>query len=62
MLVCGLLSINLSKMNLNRVRGITHTVSARRWKSDGFDAQPKTASYLKTLKVETTAAMSDARH
>ena len=27
--------------NLTRVRGIRRSVSARRWKGDGFDAQPK---------------------
>ena len=28
----------------------------------GLDAQPKTASYLKSLKVVYIAAMSDVRH
>ncbi len=44
---------------MTRVRGITHSVSARRWEGDGFDARPKPRHIL-TLKVVPTAAISDA--
>ena len=38
--------MNLDRMvdvsgNITRVRGITRSVSARRWEGDGFDARPK---------------------
>ncbi len=29
-------------LTTTRVRGITRSVSARRWEVDGFDARPKT--------------------
>ena len=51
-----------SNQAITRVCGITHSVSARRWEGYGFDARPKTASYLKNLKVVPTAAISDAQH
>ncbi len=41
--------------SITRVRGITHSVTARHWEGDGFDE-------AEALKVVHTAAMSDARH
>ena len=40
----------------NCIRGITHSISARRWEGDRFDARPKPQK----LSVVSTAAMSDA--
>ena len=34
-------SIPYKSIISTRVRGITHSISARRWEGDGFDAQPK---------------------